>query len=193
MKEEKMKLKSMKSVALLAAMLMLGLVAALPAQADPELDFTIPAVNTGATVTYAGGAKPFNAMNITISNVEGIDGTPFKNGVTLNITKGLLDFTTGNLTGTSTSPVAWIFGSGGTISITGGISALGIAKGSTLLSGNLVGGTILVSSYHPTYTVLTASIYFSDTLDPKLAAYYGVSPTLSYGDLDFDFQVQIPS
>ena len=72
-----MKLKRMKSLVLLAAVLMLGLVAALPAQADPELDFTIPAVNTGATVTYAGGAKPFNAMNITISNVEGIDGTPF--------------------------------------------------------------------------------------------------------------------
>jgi hypothetical protein len=35
---------------------MLGLVAALPAQADPELDFTIPDSNPKATVTCAGGA-----------------------------------------------------------------------------------------------------------------------------------------
>jgi len=34
---------------------MLGLVAALPAQADPELDFTIPDSNPKATVTCAGG------------------------------------------------------------------------------------------------------------------------------------------
>jgi hypothetical protein len=39
---------------------MLGLAAALPAQADPELDFTIPDSNPKATVTYVGGKSNSN-------------------------------------------------------------------------------------------------------------------------------------
>ena len=39
---------------------MLGLVATLPAQADPGLDFTIPDSNPKATVTYACGKSSSN-------------------------------------------------------------------------------------------------------------------------------------
>jgi hypothetical protein len=180
----------MKSLALLAAVLMLGLVAALPAQADPELDFTIPATNAGATASFAGGlGAPFIVSGVFITQVEGVDGTPLNNGVTLAIGGGALNFTTGGLTSTSSTPVAWNFSSGGAISITGAIPSLSLGAGTTLLSGVLVGGTVLVSSYHSGETFLTASIKFSDTLNPTLAAYYGVSPILAYGDLNFDFEV----
>jgi hypothetical protein len=48
------------------------------------LDFDIPAVNLGASISYAGGAAPLIGTGITITDVNG-----------LAITGGDLSFTTG--------------------------------------------------------------------------------------------------
>src|SRR5882724_975167 len=68
----------------------------------------------GGLYSYAGGSSPLVGSNIPIESVTG-DKTPSKNGVSLNIVNGLLDFTSGAANG------AWSWGAGapGTLKIYG--------------------------------------------------------------------------
>ena len=107
----------MKRVVLLLALAFL--LAPMMALADtvPLLDFVV-APSAGASITYDGQGGPLVGQGISIVSVEGIN-TPFNSGVVVPIVGGLLNFTTGGLTGTTSS--TWSFGGGENsfISITG--------------------------------------------------------------------------
>ena len=132
-------------------------------RAQPELDFTIPALGNMGTITYAGGANPLVGSNILVSSVAGLS-TPANPGTSLNITGGRLDFTTGSPIG----PNTW---AGGTLTVTGGTSAA---------SGTLLGGTFstaTVTGAGGGFMVAIAG--FTDPVNPGLAAFFGL-PTTPY-------------
>ena len=186
----------LKTLAILAAVLMVGLVAVGPAMADPELDFTIPGNNPGASITFAGGTgNPAVGSGIAITNVQGVDNTPLNNGAFLNISGGVLSFTSGNFT--SSTATQWLFGSGGTITITGGISSLGIANGSTLMTGSFE--SLEITDQGDGQDEITGSV-FLDTKNPLLTGYYGLPTYLVYpsqlwpykGTFNIGFEVETP-
>jgi hypothetical protein len=155
-------------VILLTAVVGLGLPSA-PAWADPQLDFGVVAPTPG-TISYLGGANPLVGTNIEVDNVAGIGGTPANNNVVLAVTGGLMNFTTGNLTGSTAT--TWSFGGGPltTITITGGIPALLIPDGTTLLSGTF--GVATVTDLGGSFKIAGSS--FADTKNETLASYYGM-------------------
>lgn len=140
------------------------------------LDFSVISPTTG-TISYAGGANPLVGTNISVDLVAGID-TPLNTGVNVPLSGALLNFTTGNLSGsTSTS---WTFGGGASSSIilTGGVDLNGsgigtgdIALGSTLFSGTF--GTAAVYTQSGTFRIAGSS--FTDTKNAALAAFFGLS------------------
>ncbi len=153
----------------LAAGLALGV--GTPARAGSTLDFTVPASNPGASISYAGGATDLVGTDITITQVQGLN-TPMNNLVTEAITSGSLNFTSGAFTG-NVGTNEWDFGAGaaGGITITGGISSLGIADGSTLLSGTIESAKAFVAA--GTFKV-GISAFFANVND-TLASSYGLS------------------
>jgi hypothetical protein len=146
------------------------------------LDFTVPAVNPGASISFAGGANPLVGTGITITDVEGV-GTPLNDLVTKLITGGVLTFTSGNLTGSS--PGEWDFGAGapGGITIKGGIASLGIAGGSTLLTGQIESASVVAS----TGNFKVAISDFVNIVNPTLAAFYGNPSTGWSGNFNIGF------
>ena len=82
---------------LLFSLPMLGLLmAASGVQAGATIDFDIPTSGQAlASVSYAGGSSRCRRSNISVSTVTGLD-TPSNNLVSLLITNGLLNFTTGD-------------------------------------------------------------------------------------------------
>jgi hypothetical protein len=103
----------MKVKGFLVALLSLFLFVA-PVQAAPILDFNMDAIHpAGASISYAGGATPLVAVNISVDNVTGI-GTPLNDGVTVPFV-GILNFTSGVYTGGGATQ--WNFAPGGSISI----------------------------------------------------------------------------
>jgi hypothetical protein len=83
--------------------------------------------------------NPAIGTNIIFTIITGLE-TPANSGVTLTCTGCLLNFTTGaNIT---EGPVAWDFGPGGTITVTGAVSGPGfpgLPAGTVLLSGTFSG------------------------------------------------------
>lgn len=173
--------------------LTLGLVIALlgltNVKADPPtLDFTVPAGNHGASVSYAGGAAPLLGSNISITQVTGLS-TPLNADPVpaLPIQSGSLNFTAGNWT-SSPDPNSWDFGAGpsGGIKITGGVSALGIALGTQLLTGQIEASN--VSRVGGTFKVAIAM--FVDHVNAVLASHYGLLGGSTYlwsGDFNVGF------
>ena len=110
-----------------------------PVQANSVLDFGIAAPTPGS-ISYAGVNAPLTGANIDVDTIIGL-GTPANNNVISSCTSCRLDFTTGNFSGVSGN--SWVFSSGGTITVTGGVDFLDtlpdpdIPNGSTLLSGDL--------------------------------------------------------
>jgi hypothetical protein len=144
------------------------LVGGLNARAQDNIDFNSTG---GGTISYAGGANPLMGANIPESTVKG-EGTAAHNGVQLTITGGTLNFHTGLFSGTSSTILgpAWNFAQGGSMMITGGVPALGIASGSTLLSGTLVGGSVVDvggGTFKVTIDVAT------DPINSTIASYFG--------------------
>jgi len=107
----------MKRVVLLLALAFL--LAPMVALADSVvmLDFTV-APSTTASISYDGNGGPLVGQGISITSVEGIN-TPLNSGVVIPIEGGLLNFTTGNLTGTSSDTWSFGGGEGSFIAITG--------------------------------------------------------------------------
>jgi hypothetical protein len=132
------------------------------ARADGILDFGIIAPTPGS-ISYAGGVAPLIGKGIEVDNVVGL-GTSMNNGVELALSNATLDFTTGPSSG------AWKWGSGGSITLTGGIPGLGIADGSILFSGNF--GTATVIALGDVFKIAGAS--FGDTKLKELTDYYGL-------------------
>lgn len=139
-----------------------------PARALSILDFDMAAPTAGS-ISYAGGATPLKGVNIQVDTVVGI-GTPLNNLVLLPVTGGLLNFTTGNLTGFD--QYHWNFGGGGPASIvlTGGISTLGIPDNSTLLTGTVMSALVTYHADNQTFRVLDETLL--DTKNDVLEKYY---------------------
>lgn len=154
----------------------------LSAQAAPQLDFNMNATHpAGASISYAGGTTPLVGVNIGVDEVVGLS-TPLNNNVTLDLSGPLvpgepldlngdavLSFTTGNLTAVVGS--TYFFGGGGSISIVGDVSAIGIPAGTTLLTGTFTSAQVVAAG--GTFKVTIAT--FLDVKDERLAAYYGLA------------------
>ncbi len=148
-----------------------------PAMAGPILDFGVIAPTTGS-ISYGGGGGPLIGANISVDNVVGL-GTPLKNGISHNILNGRLDFTTGNLTGSTST--TWSFGGGGgsTITLSGTVD---FDLSGTVTAGD-ISGTLLTGAFGKVDVTTTAGEFriagaaFTDTKDDNLLAYYGL-PTV---------------
>jgi hypothetical protein len=157
---------------------------AISASATPLLDFGVIAPQpSSSTISYAGGTAPLVGTDIVVSTVVGID-TPLNDGVTLAITGGLLNFTTGAFNSGSSSPSYWFFDGGlpTTITITGANSGLGIGTGSTLLSGHFEDAVVL----HVSSKYNIAGADFLDVVHSTLLGYYGLT---GYSSTDGNFNI----
>jgi PEP-CTERM motif len=155
----------MKTLGVLAGLLLLPSVV----WAVPVLKFDDPLV-PGGTVTYDGAGGPAIGTDILFQSIQGLD-TPLNAGVTLACVGCELDFVTdANL---SEGPPLWNFGPGGTLTLTGAVPGLGLPAGTVLLSGTFVGtpNEIIGVDFGLFAAVGT------DTKDPTLAAFYGLTPT----------------
>jgi hypothetical protein len=162
----------------LAAALATGL--ALPAQAV-ILDFTLGLTNPpNAVISFAGYQAgppevfpPLVGANIDVSFVQDLENP----APPIAITGGRLGFTTGPLTGWSGTE--WDFGGGpdSTITIIGGIPALGIADGTTLLTGKF--GTATVFKITGRFDITGA--VFQDSKNEELCRYFGIDPGTPWG------------
>ena len=140
-----------------------------------ELDFNLSAPTSG-TISYGGGGGALIGSNIEVDNVVGLF-TPTNANVTSVCFSCLLNFNSGNLSGSGPQNGGWwSFGSGGTISITGGIQLQGgtdIPSGSTLLAGSFNNAFVQdlgVQGFKVTFGS------FSDTKNADLLSYYGLTP-----------------
>ncbi len=170
-----------KLIVILALGLALGWGFVISANATPVLDFGVYASSQSpsSTISYAGGANPLVGSYIVVSDVVGID-TPLNADVSLAITGGLLNFTTGAFN--SFSPSDWVFAGGGTVSITGGIPALSISL-SPLLSGSFASAD--VSQFSSTYDIAGAA--FLDWQHSALLPYFGLTGSLPTGNFNISF------
>lgn len=140
-----------------------------------ELDFNLSAPTSG-TISYGGGGGALIGSNIEVDNVVGLS-TPNNANVTSVCFSCMLNFNSGNLTGSGPQNGGWwSFGSGGTISIIGGVQLQGgtdIPSGSTLLAGSFNNAFVQDLGLQG-FKVTFGS--FSDTKNADLLWYYGMTP-----------------
>jgi PEP-CTERM motif-containing protein len=135
------------------------------------IDFGMVAPTSG-TLSYAGGSAALIGTNIQVDNVVGLFGTPLNNNVTVTCVSCTLNFTSGASNG------SWSWGSGGSITIVGGIDFNGggigpgdIPTGTTLLSGSITNATVISVGG----TLKIAGAGFLDTKNQQLLAFYGLT------------------
>src|SRR5579862_5253242 len=87
-------------------------------------DTTDWSLSSGGLYTSSGGDGVLTGSNIPILSVTG-DGTPSKNGSTLSILDGVLNFTSGSYDGTGST---WTWGAGGILNLTGCIAGVTSSK-----------------------------------------------------------------
>lgn len=151
-----------------------------PVQAG-SLDFGVIAPTSGS-ISYAGGVAPLVGTDIQVDNVTGVDGTPANDGVTLDLSNARLDFTTGNFTGSDATH--WFFDGGGTITLLGGVPALGIPDGTVLFSGSFDEASVTASGLIFRVTVAA----FTDTKNAELVGFYGLPAGVPYlGNFNISF------
>jgi hypothetical protein len=139
--------------------------------AHAALSITYTVGNSGA-ISYDG--TPTGDLIGNNLNVTALTGNETLNnaGTALPVTGGLLNFATGALT--SHTGNVWNFGSGGTITMLGEISAIsGVPASSTLLSGNFLSASVTQLSLG-TYQFNIVGATFGDTDNPNIYAFYGV-------------------
>ncbi len=167
------------------------LVAATSQRADAHFaDF--PSYDFGSLGWFGGNAGLEGALDVgwttgfvgSVSNRLPIDsGSPYGHGV------GLLTFTTGAYAGTGGS---WNFLSGGSFSLVGGVSRLGLDSTTTLMHGTLSSVSIDVRPLAGGLFYDTVSGSFAGILDDVLARHYGLPSTSVSGFMSFSFLVDIP-
>lgn len=158
------------------------------------VDFNIDGIHANASINYAGGAAPLVGTGISVDSISGhaangslVQGpfavTGFASGIPINppnppITSGILDFTTGNLTSHVAGSNVWDFAGGGSIKITGGINAIGIADSAVLLSGSFKSAE--VTRMGNKFNIAIGD--FTDEKDCVLARYFfGITSTPTSG------------
>lgn len=161
-----------------------------PSARAVELDFNISAPTSG-TISYGGTGGGLTGTNIEVDNVVGLS-TPANANVTSLCLSCMLNFSSGTLAGSGGAPPSgvnngwWRFGSGGSITITGGVQLQGstdIPAGTTLLSGTF--DSAFVQDLGSSFKVTFGS--FTDTKHPDLLAYYGLAPSPFEGALTLLF------
>lgn len=153
------------------------------AQAD-SLQFQGSSLGNGGMFTFnPGGGASVDVNNALISSLMAtICGTCAVSNGTLTIVSGGETSVSVDAFGNPT----YTFGAGGTLDIVGGISALGIAPGSTLLSATFVSGqTLGISSTTGTFRGLLDPN--SIVLDSLLTSQTAISGT----DTESEFQVSM--
>jgi len=166
-----------------AGVMLLGL--NFPSSAQPMLDFGAISPTPG-TISYAGGATPLVGTNIQIDNVGGIN-TPSNDGTNFDCFGCLLNFTTGNLTGSTAQ--SWDFGGGGSISLVGKVDAngdhllnlgdIGFLGAVPLLSGSFASAQVSKQASSATFKIAGAA--FSDVKDSDLIELFGLGALGSTG------------
>jgi hypothetical protein len=156
-----------------------------PASMAAEIDFNLSAPTSGI-ISYTGGSSALIGSNIEVDNVVGLS-TPANANVTSVCLSCLLNFNSGTLTGSGPQNGGWwSFGSGGTISITGGVQLQGgtdIPLGTTLLTGSF--NNAFVQDLGTQFKVTFGS--FTDTKNVDLLSYYGLPLGLYNGALTLLF------
>jgi PEP-CTERM motif-containing protein len=146
------------------------LCAAGQARANTIIDFQ---GGIGGTVSWTGGSSALIGSNILINTVLGIDTPANAGNPGFGVTGGQLNFSTGSFAGTSLDSfgnTVYTYNGGGDFTITGGIAAAGIANGSQLLTGSLVGATLTSAGLE----LFTGS--GTDTKNPSLVSFFGLGP-----------------
>ena len=176
-----MKMRTM-TIALAMGLWLLGL-SLTPSAMAVSLDFNISAPTSG-TVAYGGSDGALTGTSIEVDNVVGLS-TPANPNVTSICLSCVLNFTTGTLAGAGgpggSNNGWWSFGSGGTITITGGVQLQGgtdIPSGATLLTGSF--NSAFVQDLGLQGFRVTFGTFF-DTKHPDLLSYYGLSTGTPFG------------
>jgi hypothetical protein len=156
----------------LLGLLAVVLLSATPALAIPALVFDTTPGGAGGSLVYGGAGGPLVGTDIVFVDIASID-TPLNPGATLACSNCSLDFTTGN--NTQEGPTQWVWAGGGDFTLTGGVPALGIADGTTLLS-----GTFTTTPNTPGLASFGTSALFialgTDTKNAVLAGFFGLGP-----------------
>jgi hypothetical protein len=124
----------------------------------------------GGLISYSGGYTPLSGSGLPIYSVLSVP--PGFSSTTL-IQSGLMAFTTGNYTG-PTGSGEYAFSSGGSLTITGGISAFGIAPGSTLMQATFASSPIF-DYLGWSFGSLSAALSIG-YLNPTMLAGFGAPP-----------------
>ena len=139
------------------------------ALAGPILDFNMNASHpAGAQISFAGGTNPLIGVSIGVDTVLGL-ATPDNSGSELDITNGVLAFTTGNFSGSTAT--SWMFAGGGTITLTGTISSIGINDPAQLIHGTFTSASVIPGVGTDFKVAITS---FIDDKNETLAGYYGL-------------------
>lgn len=145
-----------------------------------QIDFGVKSP-TGGSISFAGGTASLIGTGIDVDDIVGL-GTPLNSGGTPIVCDNCkLSFTTGSHTG------SWNFGSGGSIQITGGVSAAGITDTSSVLLSGTFDNAVVIN-----LTSKIAAGAFLDTKHPDLLAYFGMPSGGYAGGLNLSFNMQQP-
>ncbi len=164
------KINKFKNLLLAASIMATLLLSTGAAQAALSISYAVTG-GSSSSIVYNPSADAFlHGNNLTVTTVTGTD-TPLNSGTNHSIVGGLLNFQTGAYT--SQSQGVWNFGGGGTISMTGGISDIGLPNNSTLLTGSFLSATVTelpVGSFR--FDIVGAT--FGDSDNPNIYQYFGV-------------------
>jgi hypothetical protein len=149
-------------------------------------DTTNWSLGTGGIYTASddGSLTGFDIPVLTVSGA----GTPVKNGASLSILDGELNFTSGSYDGTSTT---WSWGAGGTLNLTGciaGVTTTGLCTGFnnvTLISDDFQ--SVQIQSQGGFFDAVFGDI--TGSVNSAVAAYFGVPTTFASAS----FSTQIAS
>ncbi len=160
------------------ALLLVSMLASLPAAAESILDFQIAPNKIGA-ISHIGRG-PLRGGDIKVPGVE--DGSLY-----LAILGGKLTFTTGKLI--SFNPNEWLFAGGGTLTLTGCLdwnSDHDKTCDNKDFRGTLLTGTFLNAELiNGPNGAKTIEALVLDTLNPQLASFFGVRQSESELEVNF--------
>jgi MYXO-CTERM domain-containing protein len=142
------------------------------------IDFSTSGLGIGGTITVQGGT--ITGVGIKIGGVEGMS-TPSNAGPVFPVTGGTLNFTGSAMAFQMLGGYGYYSFSLGTLSITGGVSAAGVANNTTLMNYVPPTGSVIVLATTPTgiWNVMPGG---PDTKDSNLLTFFGEP---SGGDWEF--------
>ncbi|MGD0883741.1 MAG: VPLPA-CTERM sorting domain-containing protein [Thermodesulfovibrionales bacterium] len=175
---------------LLASLFMATLISSTGA-ANADMSIVYDTGTSGSVAISSATMSNFTGSNIALADVYGL-ATPQNAGVgsALPITNGVLNFSSGALTQTGTNQFGqyWYGNSGGQITLQGGIPGIvGVANGSTLLTGSFLNATVqALGSGSYQFTIAGAQLAATD--NQSVYNYYGIPMgDVSSNDMNLTF------